>query len=231
MPHSWSAGVVLASPDMTALEGAPSGAVIFPLSRAAISTTLWAANPSRAGVADDREQREDQSVAEVRQSQAASPSQAIRAERDRFVALAFCWADVLIELDTDETVVFAGGPWGPLIGRDADALKGLAMGDLIAEQDQSLVRALLGLARKKGRIENAAVRLQGTKGATQPLSFSGYRLDDLGGHYFLAFRVGSPERTGRGAASVSRDAESGLYDAESFAFGGFRARQSGGRLE
>ena len=202
---------------MTALEGAPSGAVIFPLSRAAISTTLWAANPSRAGVADDREQRGDQSVAEVRQSQAASPSQAIRAERDRFVALAFCWADVLIELDTDETVVFAGGPWGPLIGRDADALKGLALGDLIAEQDQSLVRALLGLARKKGRIENAAVRLQGTKGTTQPLSFSGYRLDDLGGHYFLAFRVGSPERTGRGAASVSRDAESGLYDAESFA--------------
>ena len=36
------------------------------------------------------------------------------------------------------------------------------------------------MARKKGKMENATVRLQGTKGVTQPLSFSGYRLDDFG---------------------------------------------------
>ena len=155
-------------------------------------------------------------MAEKRESQATSPAQAIRAERDHFVALAFCWADVLIELDADETVVFAAGPWGPLIGRDAGALKGLALGDLIAEQDRSLVRALLGLAGKKGRMENAAVRLRGASGATQPLSFSGYRLDELGGHYFLAFRIGSPGRAASSDAPIIRDAESGLYDAESF---------------
>ena len=78
------------------------------------------------------------------------------------------------------------------------------------------MRALLRLARKKGRMENATVRLQGTKGATQPLSFSGYRLDELDGHYFLAFRIGSRGRAVSGDAPVTRDAESGLYDAESF---------------
>jgi hypothetical protein len=155
-------------------------------------------------------------VAEKRESQATSPAQAIRAERDHFVALAFCWSDVLIELDADETVVFAAGPWGPLIGRDAGALKGLALGDLIAGQDRSLVRALLGLAGKKGRMENAAIRLRGARGATQPLSFSGYRLDELGGHYFLAFRIRSPGRAASSDAPIIRDAESGLYDAESF---------------
>ncbi len=31
----------------------------------------------------------------------------MRGERDRFVALAFCWADLLLELDSNETVVFA----------------------------------------------------------------------------------------------------------------------------
>jgi EAL domain-containing protein (putative c-di-GMP-specific phosphodiesterase class I) len=113
-------------------------------------------------------------------------------------------------------VIFAGGPWGALIGRDAATLKGLALNDLIAEQDRSLVHELLGLARKKGRIENAAVRLQGARGATQPLSFSGYRLDELGGHYFLAFRIGTPARVGSADTPVTRDAESGLYDAESF---------------
>ena len=153
---------------------------------------------------------------EKQESQAVSSAQAIRSERDRFVALAFCWADVLIELDADEKVIFAGGPWGPLIGRDAGALTGLALGDLIAEQDRSLVHELLGLARKKGRIENAAVRLQGARGATQPLSFSGYRLDELGVHYFLAFRIGSPGRVGSSDTPVVRDTESGLYDAESF---------------
>jgi EAL domain-containing protein (putative c-di-GMP-specific phosphodiesterase class I) len=156
-------------------------------------------------------------VAERPESQAASPLQAIRAERDRFVALAFCWADVLMELDADKKVVFAGGPLVPLIGRDAEALKGVALDEVIAEQDRSLVRALLGLARKKGRIENTAVRLQGTKGATQPLSFSGYCLDDLGGHYFLAFRIVTSERVGIGGSPKGRDAENGLYDAESFA--------------
>lgn len=133
------------------------------------------------------------------------------------MALAFCWADVLIETGADETVVFATGSWGPLIGRDAAALKGQALGDVIAEQDWSLVRALLRLARKKGRVENSAVRLQGAKGATQPLSFSGYRLDELDGHYFLACRIGSRGRAGSGdAPAVTRDAERGLYDAESF---------------
>lgn len=155
-------------------------------------------------------------MAEIKEAQAASPAQTLRAERDRFVALAFCWADVLIELDTDETVVFAAGPWGPLIGRDAGALKGQALGDIIAEQDRSLARALLRLARKKGRMENAAVRLKGTKGATQPLAFSGYRLDELDGHYFLAFRIGSRARAVSGDPPITRDAESGLYDAESF---------------
>ena len=130
-------------------------------------------------------------MAEVREAQATSPAQASCTQRDRFVALAFCWADVLIETGADETVVFATGSWGPLIGRDAAALKGQALGDVIAERDWSLVRALLRLACEKGKMENSAVRLEGTGGATQPLPFSGYRLDELDGHYFLSFRIGS----------------------------------------
>ncbi len=41
-------------------------------------------------------------------SPATSPSAKLRTERDRFVAMAFCWADVLIECDADEKVVFGG---------------------------------------------------------------------------------------------------------------------------
>lgn len=143
-------------------------------------------------------------------------AKAIRAERDRFVALAFCWADVLLELDEDERVVFVAGATRPLLGRQADDLVGLALIDLVAPQDQALIRSLLGIARKRGRIENATVRLQGGPGPTAPLPFAGYRLDELDNHYFLAFRVGAAAPRKGITGHLTRDTASGLYDAETF---------------
>ncbi len=72
----------------------------------------------------------------------------MRGERDRFVALAFCWADILMELDSHETVVFAAGATQPVLGRPAEDLVGLSLPDLILERDRSLVQVLLGIARK-----------------------------------------------------------------------------------
>ncbi len=140
----------------------------------------------------------------------------MRGERDRFVALAFCWADILLELDSHETVLFAAGATQPLLGRPAEDLVGLSLADLIVERDRSLVRVLLGIARKHGRIENASVRLQGVNGTTPPLTFAGYRLEDLEGHYFLAFRLGAPRRDEGAGRHLTRDTESGLYDAAAF---------------
>ena len=150
-------------------------------------------------------------------SATAAPGPSLRAERDRFVALAFCWADVLVELDARESVVFAAGPTASLIGLAPEALVGLALDELVAAADLTLMRELLGLARKRGRIEDVAIRLRGAKGVTAPMSFAGYRLEELQDHYFLAFQMGAPARAGDAAAGPSRDAESGLMDADSFA--------------
>ena len=151
----------------------------------------------------------------------------MRGERDRFVALAFCWADLLLELDSSETVVFAAGATQPLLGRSAEDLVGLALPELIVERDRSLVQALLGIARKHGRIENVAVRLQGAWGTTPLLTFAGYRLEDLEGHFFLAFRMGAPGREEGAGRHLTRDAESGLYDAVAFTEVVSRHLQSG----
>lgn len=155
-------------------------------------------------------------VAEKSAKSATPASASLKAERDRFVALAFCWADALIELDDNEKVVFAGGATAPLLGRKSKDLIGLPVGDLIAPPDRALLRSLLSIARKRGRIENVGIRLQGTGGATAPLSFAGYRLDDLGGHYFLAFRMATAAAKAA-ARGATRDADSGLYDANGFA--------------
>lgn len=141
----------------------------------------------------------------------------MRAERDRFVALAFCWADVLFELDPEARVVFAAGPTAALLGKEPQALAGTALESLVAPQDRMLLGELLAVARRRGRIENASVRLLGAKGPTAPLAFAGYRLEDLGGHYFLALRMATPMRAGEAAGKLARDSKSGLYDADSFA--------------
>ena len=147
----------------------------------------------------------------------SSQTPALQAERDRFVALAFCWADILVELDAEATVAFAGGPTDALIGRAPESLVGVPILELIAEPDRTLVEALLGVARRRGRIENVSVRLAGRRGPTAPFAFAGYRLDEFGGHYYLAFRMGSKRTETETRLGLKRDEKSGLYDAESFA--------------
>ncbi|MBI2584503.1 MAG: PAS domain-containing protein, partial [Rhodospirillales bacterium] len=147
---------------------------------------------------------------------ANSPATRFRAERDRFVAMAFCWADILIECDGNERIVFAVGPTEPATGFKSPQLIGKSLQDLVAPSDLSLVRGLLAIPRKSGRIENASVRLKGAGGQPKPLLFAGYRLDDLDGHYFMAFRS-SPSAGAKKTQQTARDPETGLHDATAYA--------------
>ena len=141
----------------------------------------------------------------------------LKSERDRFVALAFCWADFLLEVDLDETIVFAGGPWKGLTGLSVDDLKGRKLVDIVHADDMALMRSLLGVARRQGRIEDVDIRFQGNRSTALPISFAGYFLEDLGQHFFLAMRVS--RNTGAGLAPGGRVREGGsnLFDADSFA--------------
>ena len=44
--------------------------------------------------------------------------------RDRFVAFAFCWADMLVELDTSRRVLFAVGATKAILGVGPEAVIG-----------------------------------------------------------------------------------------------------------
>ncbi len=147
---------------------------------------------------------------------ANSPATRLRAERDRFVAMSFCWADILIECDAGERIVFAVGPTERATGFKASQLIGKSLPNLVAPSDLALVRGLLAIPRKSGRIENASVRLAGQGGQPMPLLFAGYKLDDLDGHYFLAFRS-SPSAGAKTGAQTARDSETGLHDANAYA--------------
>lgn len=143
---------------------------------------------------------------------AATP--ATKGERDRFVAFAFCWADVLIELDAESRIAFAAGATEILAGRNAGQLIGSDFLEFVADRDRPLMRELLKVAEKRGRIENVIIRLAGTLGTSPPLSLAGYRLEDLSGHYFLALRAASS--AAQRVPGAGRDPGSGLFDPNAF---------------
>jgi len=157
---------------------------------------------------------------------ASTPSDRFKAERDRFVAMAFCWADVVMELDENEKIVFAAGPTEAWIGKKFTDLIGRSLADVVFAGDLSLVRGLLAIPRSSGRIEDATVRLQKSDGPTDPVWFAGYRLEDLGNHYFLSLRS-SPSAAGARRDDPNRDAETGLQDVDAFADKVKKAVESG----
>lgn len=146
-----------------------------------------------------------------------APATDLKFERDRFVALAFCWADFLLEVDEDENVVFAGGPWQGLVGASAEEMPGMNLGEIIHDDDQELMKSLLGVARRQGRIEDVELRFKGKGAAGLPISFAGYFMEDLGNHYFLAMRISRRQTAGLAPGGQQRVGETNLYDADSFA--------------
>jgi len=141
----------------------------------------------------------------------------LKADRDRFVALAFCWADFLLEVDLNERIVFAGGPWQAITGHTTDQLKGKTLTDIILPDDMNLMRSLLGVARRQGRIEDVEIRFQGQRTTGLPFGFAGYFLEDLDNHYFLALRISRSTGAGLMSGGHAKDSDSNLYDAGSFA--------------
>lgn len=139
-------------------------------------------------------------------------------ERDRFVALAFCRADLLFELDDDHDVVFAAGATSVLLGEVAEALSGRRFVDLIAESDRGLAVEVLEAARAQGRIDDVVVRLNGTGNRRPNVALAGYRVPDFDNHFFLALKMEPALQSERlSEAELKRDGESGLLDEASYA--------------
>ena len=143
--------------------------------------------------------------------------EALRLERDRFVALAFCAADMLLETDGSQSVTYAAGATKALTGLAPEALLGARLRDLIAPADRMYLDELVRAMRPGARLDPVTAHLAGPEGATPPLSLSGYRLPDMPGRYFFAIKLGAGAADPEVGRSLSHDTESGLFDRESFA--------------
>jgi EAL domain-containing protein (putative c-di-GMP-specific phosphodiesterase class I)/GGDEF domain-containing protein len=143
--------------------------------------------------------------------------ESLRRERDRFVALAFCAADLLLEINAEGRITFAAGATQSLVGKPPESLSGTLFLDLMARQDRPLMAEFLRGMTPGSRLDPVPIRLAAGDKATPPMSLTGYHLPDLPGCFFFALRLGAAVSVVDRAATLDRDPASGLLNRESFA--------------
>ena len=111
----------------------------------------------------------------------------LRNERDRFVAFAFAAADLLLEIDEKRSIQFASGAARQFTGRDASALVGQPLLNLVASADRRLVAAALDRVKRGTRFQPVPVRFAEGK---QSVWLAGFRLPDSDGLTHLAVSGG-----------------------------------------
>ncbi len=158
--------------------------------------------------------------------------EALKRDRDRFVALAFCAADLLLEVNAKGIVTFSAGATQSLIGKGPDKVIGQSFMSLMAEPFQALVLELIGGMTPGARLDPVSVRLNGQMGPTVPLLLMGYHLPDMPGCHFFAFRLGAVPAVDDLFEEALRDPESGLLEKEAFAsIAGHQISEAGKRGE
>lgn len=110
-------------------------------------------------------------------------------QQQRFISLAFCWGDILVELDANFEIVFAGGLTEVLFGKDPSALISVNLLDLVSGSTRTILRTTLNRARLGGRIQDLYVALPRQEGPDQVCQLAGYYTDDATGRYFLAIKL------------------------------------------
>ncbi len=157
------------------------------------------------------------SQAPAQEAAVASDPAAAAAERTRrFVALAFCRADLLFELDNAHNIVFAAGTTQALFGKTPKDLSGQSFPGMLDVKDRGLVIELLDAAGAEGRIDDIPVHLILANGAAAEAAIAGYRVPDFNNHFFIAVKL-SPRKLAKPRQRKSdRDIEAGVLTQESF---------------
>ncbi len=152
-----------------------------------------------------------------------------RSERDCYLALAFCWADLLFQVE-DGQIRFAAGAMEPLLGVTAESLNGQPLHNVVAPEDHAMLDHLLLLIARHGRLEEAIVRLRGPQGRRFRVAMTGHGLTRAGEtSLYIAMRSRlASEHPGEGDEST---AASGLLESSGFSRKAATRLKSGGEGE
>lgn len=145
----------------------------------------------------------------------ASAAARLREERDRFLAFAFCMADLLIELDRDGVIAFAAGAAHDFFGRPAERLVGRSLRDHVLEPYRPGLDRCLTKAAQGHRFEGVPVRFARPDGMVAAAALTGFRLPETGERCYVAVRHRPIHPASRRAPEAEpTDADDEGHDAE-----------------
>ena len=133
----------------------------------------------------------------------------------RYAALAFCRADVLLEVSSDLEIIFCSGPTQAFLGKQDRELKGRDFLDIIYFDDRKAVEEDLNNDSFDARIDDLIVRTQLDGGRVSSVAISGYRVPDFNNNFFIAIKT-SPKVQKIYVEQPVRDEDSGVLDNDSF---------------
>lgn len=125
-------------------------------------------------------------------STAATAEDRLRAERDLFVAFAFCGNDMLIELLPSGMINRAIGATEFLTGKDGSALVGSEFAKLFALGDQAMVEGAIQAAVTSGKRFDALPAAFDTARGPVKVELTGFVMPQLKGHCLMAVRRAKP---------------------------------------
>ena len=116
--------------------------------------------------------------------------EALRSERNRFVAFAFAASDLVLEVDRTGAIAYAAGAAQDLFGLDADRLNGKSFFGLLTPDDRAAVCAALEAVGIGALSLPLTARVLRDDGRLRGLSLRAYRLPEAGDGIFVSIRRG-----------------------------------------
>jgi PAS domain S-box-containing protein len=140
--------------------------------------------------------------------------EALRLERNHFVAFAFAVADLLLEVRRDGGVAYVAGAAQELIGAGIAELKGADFFGRLVADDRDAVRQAFDAIAPGGRSEPIDARALGPDGRVRQLRLRAYRLPAGDDNFYVSIARGraAPARE----LPVERDPVLGVLERESF---------------
>ena len=132
---------------------------------------------------------------------AATKSEQLKDERNRFLAFAFAAADLLIEVDTALRIRFAIGAAEGLAGRSVAALTDTNFLSLFSESDRAAITAAVKRLGLSGRMEPIALQMRRPDGSTTGIALSGCRMPFMEGAIHFAVSTLRPALAAAGAGT------------------------------
>ena len=141
----------------------------------------------------------------------AAALETAHSERNRFIAFAFAFAELVVEANEDGDILFAAGATKSMFGISNDKLTGKNLYQLIEVKDRAGLRKALASLPLGKKMKSRTVMALTPTGPPRALRAGAYRMPNNPGVAYISISLHRPDNTTAETARRGRNAVGG-YD-------------------